>query len=562
MGGPDPGPLTPGAAEEASPDTWAGAHRGRAGWRARPGAPDPRTAREASQDTRAGANRGRAGWRMGGPDPGPLTPGMAGEASPGPPDNPGRGPSGKGRLEDGRARPGAPDHPERQGRPPWTRRTPGPGQGRLEDGRARPGAPDPPGRLNATPPKPLNRNWQGETPRALCHPAGRLEDRAHDPWWAHCLGPTGVSGSEPLSPARQWKPSGACGTPPRVHHGTGEWRRCAAGCWSSGVGPPPTPSRSSHPVPGRSFPSQGPRWAACGPGPAGSLRRHTPPALTGEGVLRLGRQAAQSRPPNRPCPERPESGLDSASAPRGGFGQPGALPGSSSGSAPGAGTVQLVLHAGLVQDRKPVGLGGARVLPGLSPPYPGLGVLPLGGCLPPSWSPGETRRLKPGPPRTLSPHRPACPGCPFFSTIKPPRSGGLQNPGGETKVGVSRPARRSDQMARDDPGSAAGRPALDSSGRALALGGASQGWLASPATLAARGFPAPAIWSSRRPAKDGGTPPPYLHPAAQGRRPPCRVARGGGGLPRARARRPSPPARRQRDAGGRPRTETKAWLRG
>ncbi|KAJ1093641.1 hypothetical protein NDU88_006739 [Pleurodeles waltl] len=84
-------------------------------------------------------------------------------------------------------------------------------------------------------------------------------------------------GSEPLSPARQGKTSGACGTPPRAHHGTGEGRRCAAGCWSSGVGPPPTPSRSSHPLPGRSFPSQGPQWAACGPGPAGSLRRHTSP---------------------------------------------------------------------------------------------------------------------------------------------------------------------------------------------------------------------------------------------------------------------------------------------
>ncbi|KAJ1174496.1 hypothetical protein NDU88_006317 [Pleurodeles waltl] len=56
-------------------------------------------------------------------------------------------------------------------------------------------------------------------------------------------------GSEPLSPARQGKTSGACGTPPRAHHGTGEGRRCAAGCWSSGVGPPPTPSRSSHPLP-------------------------------------------------------------------------------------------------------------------------------------------------------------------------------------------------------------------------------------------------------------------------------------------------------------------------
>ncbi|KAJ1176392.1 hypothetical protein NDU88_001673 [Pleurodeles waltl] len=229
---------------------------------------------------------------------------------------------------------------------------------------------------------------------------------------------------------------------------------------------------------------------------------------------------------------------------------------SSSSSAPGAGTVQLVLHAGLAQDRKPLGLGGARVLPGLSPPYPGLGVLPLGGCLPPSWSTGETRRLKPGPPHTRSPHQPACPGCPFFSTIKPPRSGGLQNPGGETKVGVSWPARPaghlvaqpaghlvarpSDQMARDDPGSAAGRqagkPALDGSGRALALGGASQGQLASPAALAARGISrsghlvAPPTcegwWDTPRPCT--------RRRRAGGGRPPCRAARGGGGLPRAR----------------------------
>ncbi|KAJ1140227.1 hypothetical protein NDU88_006584 [Pleurodeles waltl] len=256
---------------------------------------------------------------------------------------------------------------------------------------------------------------------------------------------------------------------------------------------------------------------------------------------------------------------------------------SSSSSAPGAGTVQLVLHAGLAQDRKPLGLGGARVLPGLSPPYPGLGVLPLGGCLPPSWSTGETRRLKPGPPHTRSPHQPACPGCPFFSTIKPPRSGGLQNPGGETKVGVSRPARPAghlvaqpaghlvarpgDQMARDDPGSAAGRQAGRQAGpsrqRACARSGRR---LPGAACLPGRscgpgGFP---LRPSGRPADLRGIVghPPSLHPAAQGGRPPCRAARGGGGLPRARARRPSPPARRQRDAGGRPRTETKAWLRG
>ncbi|KAJ1093664.1 hypothetical protein NDU88_006762 [Pleurodeles waltl] len=216
-------------------------------------------------------------------------------------------------------------------------------------------------------------------------------------------------GSEPLSPARQGKTSGACGTPPRAHHGAGEGRRCAAGCWSSGVGPPPTPSRSSHPLPGRSFPSQGPQWAACGPGPAGSLRRHTPPSpdrgrgFFGSGdkqpkAARLADPALTDQSPvwTLPLPPPP----------------PGV---SSSSSAPGAGTVQLVLHAGLAQDRKPLGLGGARVLPGLSPPYPGLGVLPLGGCLPPSWSTGETRRLKPGPPHTRSPHQPAClPRVPIF----------------------------------------------------------------------------------------------------------------------------------------------------
>ncbi|KAJ1149033.1 hypothetical protein NDU88_001854 [Pleurodeles waltl] len=244
-----------------------------------------------------------------------------------------------------------------------------------------------------------------------------------------------------------------------------------------------------------------------------------------------------------------------------------------------AGKVQLVLHAGLVQDRKPVGLGGARVLPRLSPPYPGLGVLPLGRCLPPSWSPGETRRLKPGPPHTLSPHQPACPRCSFFSTIKPPRSGGLQNPGGETKVGVSpaaRPAghlvtqpaghlvtRPSDQMARDDPGSAAGRQA----GRPLTEAGVRSLWEAPP-----RGSlpPRPLLRPGDFPLRPSGRPadlrgivgrPPTLHLAVQGGRPPCWAARGGGGLPRARARRPSPPDRRQRDAGGRPRTETKAWLR-
>ncbi|KAJ1183848.1 hypothetical protein NDU88_000661 [Pleurodeles waltl] len=85
LGGPDLGPLTPGMAGEASPDTRAGAHRGRATWRMGgpdPGPLSPGAAREAFPDTRAGAHRGRAAWRMGGPDPGPLTPGTAGAARP------------------------------------------------------------------------------------------------------------------------------------------------------------------------------------------------------------------------------------------------------------------------------------------------------------------------------------------------------------------------------------------------------------------------------------------------------------------------------------------------
>ncbi|KAJ1175526.1 hypothetical protein NDU88_000814 [Pleurodeles waltl] len=109
MGGegpPDPGPLTPGTAWEASPDTRDGARRGRA----RPGAPDPRdgpgslprtpgrgpigagpdpgpltTPRDASPDTRAGAHRGRA--RPGAPDPRDGLGGLPGSAG-----HPGRGP--------------------------------------------------------------------------------------------------------------------------------------------------------------------------------------------------------------------------------------------------------------------------------------------------------------------------------------------------------------------------------------------------------------------------------------------------------------------------------------
>ncbi|KAJ1183940.1 hypothetical protein NDU88_000750 [Pleurodeles waltl] len=50
---------------------------------------------------------------MGGPDPGPLTTRSGRGGLHRPAGHPGRGPSGKGRLEDGRARPGAPDHSER-----------------------------------------------------------------------------------------------------------------------------------------------------------------------------------------------------------------------------------------------------------------------------------------------------------------------------------------------------------------------------------------------------------------------------------------------------------------
>ncbi|KAJ1128422.1 hypothetical protein NDU88_006801 [Pleurodeles waltl] len=115
LGGPDPGPLTPGTAGEAyadPPDTRAGAHQGRAVWRL--GGPDPGpltpgAAGEASadpMDTRARAHQGRAGLRMGGPDPGPLTTRSGRGGLRGPAGHPGRGPLGKGSLEDGRAQPG------------------------------------------------------------------------------------------------------------------------------------------------------------------------------------------------------------------------------------------------------------------------------------------------------------------------------------------------------------------------------------------------------------------------------------------------------------------------
>ncbi|KAJ1124611.1 hypothetical protein NDU88_003060 [Pleurodeles waltl] len=101
-GGPDPGPLTPGTAGEASPDTWAGAHRC------------------------------RAGWGMGGPDPGPLTTRDSQGGLRGPAGHPGRGPSGKGSLEDGRARPGAPDPQDGRGSLPGHPGQGPSGKGRLE----------------------------------------------------------------------------------------------------------------------------------------------------------------------------------------------------------------------------------------------------------------------------------------------------------------------------------------------------------------------------------------------------------------------------------------------
>ncbi|KAJ1190792.1 hypothetical protein NDU88_000111 [Pleurodeles waltl] len=424
-------------------------------------------------------------------------------------------------------------------------------------------------------PGPLtSRSGRGGLPGPAGHPCRGPSDGAHDPWWAHCLGPTGARfrASEPGTSGEDLR--GLRDPAPRASWHRGRETVCGwvLVVWSG-------PSTHAQPELSPAARSQLPQPGA----PVGGLRTracwipaeaYSPSPDRGRGFFGSGDKQPKAARQTDPAltDQSPVWTLPLS---------PGV---SSSSSAPGAGTVQLVLHAGLAQDRKPLGLGGARVLPGLSPPYPGLGVLPLGGCLPPSWSTGETRRLKPGPPHTRSPHQPACPGCPFFSTIKPPRSGGLQNPGGKTKVGVSRPARPaghlvaqpaghlvarpSDQMARDVPGSAAGRqagkPALDGSGRALALGGASQGQLASPAALAARGISrsghlvAPPTcegsWDTPRPCT--------RRRRAGGGRPPCRAARGGGGLPRARARRPSPPARRQRDAGGRPRTETKAWLRG
>ncbi|KAJ1151994.1 hypothetical protein NDU88_004773 [Pleurodeles waltl] len=349
-------------------------------------------------------------------------------------------------------------------------------------------------------PGPLtSRSSRGGLPGPAGHPCRGPSDGAHDSWWAHCLGPTGARfrASEPGTSGEDLR--GLRDPAPRASWHRGRETVCGwvLVVWSG-------PSTHAQPELSPAARSQLPQPGA----PVGGLRTracwvpaeaYSPSPDRGRGFFGSGDKQPKAARQTDPA-LTDQSPVWTLPLP------PGV---SSSSSAPGAGTVQLVLHAGLAQDRKPLGLGGARVLPGLSPPYPGLGVLPLGGCLPPSWSTGETRRLKPGPPHTRSPHQPACPGCPFFSTIKPPRSGGLQNPGGETKVGVSRPAghlvaRPSDQMARDDPGSAAGRQAS----RPLTAAGVRSLWEAPPrGSLRPGGFPAPAIWSPRRPARDRGTPP-------------------------------------------------------
>ncbi|KAJ1093631.1 hypothetical protein NDU88_006759 [Pleurodeles waltl] len=354
-------------------------------------------------------------------------------------------------------------------------------------------------------------------------------------------------GSEPLSPARQGKTSGACGTPPRAHHGTGEGRRCAAGCWSSGVGPPPTPSRSSHPLPGRSFPSQGPQWAACGPGPAGSLRRHTSPPSPDRGRGFFGSGDKQPKAARQTDPaltdQSPVWTLPLPPPPPPGSPLPALHPGQERFS--------WSFTQGWPRTENRWGWAARESSPDCLHHTLGSGCCLWAGAFRPPGAPGRRGGLSPDHPTPALPTSlPACPGCPFFSTIKPPRSGGLQNPGGETKVGVSRPARPaghlvaqpaghlvarpSDQMARDDPGSAAGRqagkPALDGSGRALALGGASQGQLASPAALAARGGISRSGHLVAPPTCEGwwDTPRPCTRRRrAGGGRPPCRAARVG-----------------------------------
>ncbi|KAJ1140231.1 hypothetical protein NDU88_006588 [Pleurodeles waltl] len=366
-------------------------------------------------------------------------------------------------------------------------------------------------------PGPLtSRSGQRGLPGPAGHPCRGPSDGAHDPWWAHCLGPTGARfrASEPGTSGEDLR--GLRDPAPRASWHRGRETVCGwlLVVWSgpsTHAQPELSPAaRSQLPQPGATV--GGLRTRACWV----PVEAYSPSPDRGRGFFGSGDKQPKAARQTDPA-LTDQSPVWTLPLP------PGV---SSSSSAPGAGTVQLVLHAGLAQDRKPLGLGGARVLPGLSPPYPGLGVLPLGGCLPPSWSTGETRRLKPGPPHTRSPHQPACPGCPFFSTIKPPRSGGLQNPGGETKVGVSRPARPAghlvaqpaghlvarpgDQMARDDPGSAAGRQAS----RPLTAAGVRSLWDAPPRgslpprpLLRPGGFPAPAIWSPRRPARDRVTPP-------------------------------------------------------
>ncbi|KAJ1207534.1 hypothetical protein NDU88_002925 [Pleurodeles waltl] len=343
--------------------------------------------------------------------------------------------------------------------------------------------------------------------------------------------------------------------------GKGDGVRLGVGRLEWALHPRPAGALTRCPV--TASPARGPSGRLADPGLLAPCGGTHPPALTGEGVLRLGRQAAQSRPPNRPCPDRPEFGLDSASAPR-------------------QERFSWSFTQGWSRTEKPVGLGGARVLPGLSPPYPGLGVLPLGGCLPPSRSPGE----RPGglspdhPTPSLSTSLPA-PGAHFPRLLSPHVVGAYRTLEGRQKLELAgrpgrpaiwSPGRRaiwSPVPATRWPGmTRAGRQAsrpLTAAGSALALGGASQGQLASPAALAARGGISRSGHLVAPPTCEGSwdTPRPCtLRRRAGGGRPPCRAARGGGGLPRARACSPSPPARRQRDAGGRPRTETKAWLRG
>ncbi|KAJ1175527.1 hypothetical protein NDU88_000815 [Pleurodeles waltl] len=314
-------------------------------------------------------------------------------------------------------------------------------------------------------------------------------------------------------------------------------------------------ARSQLPQPGA--PVGGLRTRACWV-PA---EAYSPSPDRGEGVLRLGRQAAQSRPPNRPCPDRPEPGLDSASAPPPGSPLPALHPGQERFS--------WSFTQGWPRTENRWGWAARESSPDCLHHTLGSGCCLWAGAFRPPGAPGRRGGLSPDHPTPALPTSLPAPGAHFSRLLSPHVVGAYRTLEGRQKLELAgRPGRRaiwSPVPATRWPGTTrAARQAGRQASRPLTAAGVRSLWEAPPrGSLPPRpgGFPAPAIWSPRRPARDGGTPP-VPAPGGAGRE---------GGGPRAvrhvveaasRARRPSPPARRQRDAGGRPRTETKAWLRG